>query len=104
MTLTSYRRMNKYGRGSFSVQYHYILSTAVYNRVHHKGLVYPLGHFCHPILNYASAQWEAETIKLQWVLIEMVVGWDRFAKDDTPCPVMIMPDKIDAAVKLGQKL
>ena len=43
-------------------------------------------------------------IKLQYALIEMVVGWDRFAKDDTPCPVVIMPDEIDAAVKLGKEL
>ena len=48
------------------VQYHYILSTAVYNRVHDNGLVYPLGHFCRHIFNYANdAQWEGETIKLQ---------------------------------------
>ena len=34
----------------------------------------------------------------------MVVGWDRFAKDDTPCPVVITPYEIDAAVKLGEDL
>ena len=34
----------------------------------------------------------------------MVVGWDRFAKDDTPCPVVITPDEIDAAVKRGKEL
>ena len=68
------------------VHYHYILSTAVYNRVRHKGLVYSLGHFCRRIFNYASAPWDEETIKLHWVVIEMVIGWDRFVKDGTPCP------------------
>ena len=68
------------------VHYHYILDTAVYNRVRHKGLVYSLGHFCRRIFNYASAPWDGETIKLHWVLIEMVIGWDRFVKDGTPCP------------------
>lgn len=33
----------------------------------------------------------------------MVVGWERFAKDSTPCPVVITLDKI-AAVKLGKEL
>ena len=44
------------------------------------------------------------TIKLQWAPIEMVVGWDHFAKDDMPCPVVITPYEIDAAVKLGEEL
>ena len=56
------------------VHYDYILSTAMYNRVRHKGLVYPLGNFCCRIFNYATAPWEGETIKLQWALIEMVVN------------------------------
>ena len=44
-------------------------------------------------------------IKLQWALIEMVVGWERFTKDGTmPCPVVITPDETDAAVKLGKEL
>ena len=57
----------------------YILSTAVYSRVHHKGLVYSFGNFCRRIFNYATAPWEGETI-------------------------VITPDEIDAAVKLGEKL
>lgn len=85
--------------------YNYILSTMVYNKAHHKGLAYPLGNFCRRIFNYATAPWEGETIKLQLALIEMVVGWDRFAKGgSTPCPVVIMLDEIDAAVKLGEEL
>ena len=43
------------------VHYHYILSTAVYNSVHHKGLEYLFGNFCRRISNYASAPWEGET-------------------------------------------
>jgi hypothetical protein len=86
------------------IHYDYVLSTAVYNRVHHKGLVYPFGNFCRRIFNYATAPWEGETIKLQLALIEMVVGWERFAKDDAPCPVVFTPDEIDAAVKLGKEL
>jgi hypothetical protein len=86
------------------IHYDYVLSTAVYNRVHHKGLVYPLGNFCCRIFNYASAPWEGETIKLQLALIEMVVGWERFVKDGTPCPLVFTPDEIDAAVKLGKEL
>ena len=34
----------------------------------------------------------------------MVIGWDRFVKDDTPCPVVITPDEIDAVAKLGKEL
>jgi len=87
------------------IHYHYVLSTAAYNRAHHRGLVYPFGDFCRRIFNYATTPWEGETIKLQLALIEMVVGWERFAKDgSTPCPVVFTPDEIDAAVKLGKEL
>ena len=86
------------------VHYHYNLSTATYNRVHYKGLVYPFSNFRRRIFNYATAPWEGETIKLLWALIEMVVNWERFAKDGTPCPVVFTPDEIDAAEKLCQAL
>ena len=76
---------------------HYVLSTVVYNRVHHKGLVYPLGNFCRRIMQPLRG-------KVQWALIEMVVGWERFAKDGTQCPVVITPTELDAAVKLGEEL
>ena len=87
------------------VHYHYVLSTVAYNRVHHKGLVYLFGNLCCCVFNYATAPWEGETIKLQLVLIEMVVGWERFqAKDGgTPCPVMLTLDEIDVVVKLGKE-
>lgn len=86
------------------VHYHYNLSTAVYNRVHHKGLVYPISNFCRRIFNYATAPWEGETIKLLCALIEMVVNWEGFSKDGTPCPVVLTPDEIDAAIKLCREL
>ena len=80
------------------VHYHYNLSTAAYNRVHHKGLVYPFSNFRRRIFNYATAPWEGETIKLLWTLIEMVVNWKRFAKDGTLCPVVFTSDEIDPAI------
>ena len=86
------------------VHYHYVVSTATYNRVHHKALSYPLGNFCRRIFNYSIAPWEGETIKLLQALIEMVLDWERFAKDGTPCPVVFTPDEIDAAFKLCQAL
>ena len=86
------------------VHYHYNLSTAAYNRVHHRGLVYPFSNFRRRIFNYATAPWEGETIKLLWALIEMVDNWERFAKDDRPCPVVFTPDEVDAAMKLDKAL
>jgi hypothetical protein len=77
------------------IHYHYVLSMTVYNRVHHKGLVYPFGNFCRRIFNYATPS---------WALIEMVDGWERFAKDGTPCPAVFTPDVRNAAVKLGKEL
>ncbi|KAI5997282.1 kinase-like domain-containing protein [Pisolithus orientalis] len=49
------------------VHYHYIVSTATYNRIHRQG-------FCLPVF-----------------------GWESFAKDGTPCPVVFTEDKIAAA-------
>ena len=34
----------------------------------------------------------------------MVVNWERFVKDGTPCPVVFKLDEIDAAIKLCQVL
>ena len=80
------------------------MSTATYNRVHHKALSYPFGNFCRRIFNYSTAPWEGETIKLLRVLIEMVHDWECFAKDGTPSPVVFTQDEIDAAFKLCQAL
>ena len=46
-----------------------------HNRVHHKGVVYPLGHFCRRIFNCATAPWEGAV-----GAIEMVVGWERLPR------------------------
>lgn len=87
------------------VHYHYILSTATYNRAHHKALSYPFGSFCRRIFNHSAAPWEGETIKLLQALIEMVLDWERFAKDGSmPCPVVFTQDEMDAAFKLCQAL
>ena len=86
------------------VHYHYILSTATYNRAHHKALVYPFGNFCCRIFNYATAPWKGETIELLWALIEIVLDRERFSKDGAPCPVVFTPNEIDAAIKLCQAL
>ncbi|KIY52191.1 hypothetical protein FISHEDRAFT_63935 [Fistulina hepatica ATCC 64428] len=86
------------------VHYHYNLSTAAHNRIHHKGLVYPLNTFRRRIFNHATAAWEGETIKLLYALIDMVSGWGSFAKDGTPCPVVFTEDEKAAAEKLYQAL
>lgn len=86
------------------VHYHHNLSTATHNRIHHKGLVYPLNPFRRRIFNHATAAWEGEMIKLLYALIDMVSGWESFAKDGTPCPVVFTEDEIDAAEKLYQVL
>ena len=86
------------------VHYHYNLSTATYNRIHHKGLVYSLNPFCRRIVNHAITAWEGETIELQYALIDMVLNWARFAKDDTPCLVVFTEDEIAAAEKLYKAL
>ena len=86
------------------VHYHYNVSTATYSRIHHKGLVYPLNTFRRRIFNHATAVWEGETIKLLYALIDMVFSWARFAKDDTPCPVVFTEDEKAAAEKLYQVL
>ncbi|KAL5486270.1 hypothetical protein ACEPAI_7316 [Sanghuangporus weigelae] len=86
------------------VHYHYNLSTAAYNRIHHKGLVYPLNTFRRRIYNHATAVWEGETIKLLYALMDMVCGWASFAKDGTPCPVVFTEDEKAAAVQLYQAL
>ena len=87
-----------------TVHYHYILSTAAHNRVHHKGLVYPLNTFRRRIFNHATAPWEGETIKLLWSLIEMVMDWESFAKDGTPCLVVFSKDEKAAVIKLYRAL
>jgi hypothetical protein len=86
------------------VHYHYNLSTAAHNRIHHKGLVYSLNTFRRRIFNHATAAWEGETIKLLYALIDMVSGWASFAKDGTPCPVVFTEDEKAAAEKLYQAL
>ena len=86
------------------VHYHYNLSTAAHNRIHHKGLVYPLNPFRRRIFNHATAMWEGETIKLLYALIDIVSGWENFAKDGTPCPVVFTEDEKAAAEKLYQAL
>lgn len=86
------------------VHYHYNLSTATHNRIHHQGLVYPLNTFRRRIFNHATAMWEGETIKLLYALIDMVSGWASFAKDGTPCPVAFTEDEKAAAEKLYRAL
>ncbi|KAG6847635.1 hypothetical protein H0H93_006893 [Arthromyces matolae] len=83
------------------VHYNYNLSTAVYNKIHHKGLVYPFNPFRRRIFNHAIVPWEGETIKLQYALMEMVDGWGRFTtKDDEPCPVVFTEEEKASAEKL----
>lgn len=86
------------------VYYHYNLSTATYNRMLFKGLVYPLNHFRRHIFIHSSAIWEGETIKLLYALINMVVDWGSFATDDTPCPIVFTEEEMDAAQKLYDDL
>ncbi|KAH8119478.1 kinase-like domain-containing protein [Phellopilus nigrolimitatus] len=86
------------------VHYHYNLSTVTYNRIHHKGLVYPLNPFRRRIFIHATAMWEGETIKLLYALIDLVLGWEHFATDGTPCPVVFTEEEIVAAEKLYQAL
>ncbi|KAL0959421.1 hypothetical protein HGRIS_014666 [Hohenbuehelia grisea] len=86
------------------VHYHYLLSTATHNRVHHRGLVYPFNSFLRRIFIHASAAWEGETIKLLYALMELVAGWENIVTDDTPCPVMFTVEEADAAEKLYQAL
>lgn len=85
------------------VHYHYNLSTATHNRIHHKGLVYPLNPFRRRIFIHATAMWEGETIKLLCALIDLVLGWEHIATDGTPCPV-VFTEEIVAAEKLYQAL
>ncbi|KAG5338932.1 hypothetical protein C0989_005566 [Termitomyces sp. Mn162] len=86
------------------VHYYYNLSTAVYNRIHHNGMVYPFNSFRRHIFNHAMVAWEGETIKLRYALMDMVHGWARFAKDDAPCPVVFTEDENAAAEKLYRAL
>ncbi|KIY73439.1 hypothetical protein CYLTODRAFT_428523 [Cylindrobasidium torrendii FP15055 ss-10] len=86
------------------VHYHYVLSTATYNRVHHKGFVYPLNSFRRRIFIHASAIWEGETIKLLCALIDLVLGWEDIVTDGTPCPLVFTEEEIRAADKLHRAL
>ncbi|KAG6883379.1 hypothetical protein C0992_008860 [Termitomyces sp. T32_za158] len=86
------------------VHYHYNVSTAVYNRIHHNGLVYPFNPFLCHIFSQAMTAWEGETIKLRYTLIDTVFGWEKFAKDNAPCPVVFTEDEIVMAVKLYRAL
>ena len=86
------------------VHYHYNVSTAAHNRIHHNGLVYPFNPFRRHIFNHAMAVWEGETIKLRYALIDMVLGWARFAKGNAPCPVVFTEDEKAAAEKLYRAL
>jgi hypothetical protein len=86
------------------VHYHYNLSTAAHNRIHHRGMVYPLNTFRRRIFNHATAAWEGETINLLYALIDMVSGWSSFAKDGTICPVVFTEEEVAAAEKLYQAL
>ncbi|KAF8259802.1 kinase-like domain-containing protein [Lactarius quietus] len=86
------------------VHYHYNVSTATHNRIHHRGLVYSLNTFRRRIFNHATAMWEGETIKLLYALIDMVSGWASFAKGCTPCPVTFTEDEKAAAEELYQAL
>lgn len=82
------------------IHYHYNLSMATYNRIHHKGLVYSLNPFRRHIFNHATTIWEGETIKLLYALMDMVSNWKSLVKDGTPCPVVFTEDETAAAEKL----
>ncbi|KAK7048963.1 hypothetical protein R3P38DRAFT_3388160 [Favolaschia claudopus] len=84
--------------------YHYNLSTAAHNKVHHEGLVYPLTPFRRRIFIHASAIWEGETIKLLCAMIDLVCNWEVFATDGTSCPVDFTEEEIEKALKLYQAL
>ncbi len=86
------------------IHYHYNLSTATYNRNHHKALVYPLNPFRRRIFIHATAIWEGENIKLLYALIDLVLGWENFATDGTPCPVTFTEEEVAAAEKLYENL
>ena len=86
------------------VHFHYNLSTATYNKVHHKSLVYPFNPFRRRIVIHASAPWEGETIKLLYALIDLVLDWEQFATGGTPCPVVFTEEEIAAAEKLYQNV
>ncbi|KAG6829928.1 hypothetical protein H0H87_009786 [Tephrocybe sp. NHM501043] len=86
------------------VHYHYNLSTATYNRIHFEGFVYPLNTLRHRIFLHATALWEGETINLLYELIDVVLNWESFEKDGTPCPVVFTKDEKAAAQKLYQGL
>lgn len=82
------------------VHYHYNLNTAAYNKIHYKGLVYPLNPFRRRVFIHATAIWEGETIKLLNALMDLVFGWESFATDGTPCPVVFTEEEVVAAEKL----
>jgi hypothetical protein len=82
------------------VHYRYNLSTAAHNRIHHRGMVYPLNTFRRRIFSHATAMWEGETINLLYALIDMVSGWASFAKDGAPCPVVFTEAEEVAAENL----
>ncbi|KAJ7066478.1 kinase-like domain-containing protein [Mycena amicta] len=86
------------------VHYHYNLSTAAHNRIHHTGLVYPLNGFRRRIFNHATRAWEGETIELLFALMDMLFGWASFAKDSTQCPVVFTEDEKAAAEKPIEEL
>ncbi|KAJ7097742.1 kinase-like domain-containing protein [Mycena belliarum] len=86
------------------VHFHYNLSTWAYNRIHHQGLVNPLNPFRRRIFIHASAMWEGETIELLSALIVLVLNWEIFATDGTPCPVAFTKEEIVTADKLDQGL
>jgi hypothetical protein len=86
------------------VHYHYNLSTAAHNRIHHRGMVYPLNTFRRRIFSHATAMWEGETINLLYALMGMVSGWASFATDGVPCPVVFTEAEEVAAENLYQAL
>ncbi|KAJ3982143.1 hypothetical protein F5890DRAFT_1574753 [Lentinula detonsa] len=86
------------------VHYHYNLSTATHNRIHHKGLVHPLNPYRCRIFIHATDMWEGETIKFLYALIDLVRGWGYFATDGATCPVVFTEKVIVAAEELWQAL
>ena len=100
--LTGYRKMNKYGRRSFSV---FVLFTITTSSAHKSQQGPPQGcglsarsflsshlQLCNRSVGGCSGRYRDG-------------GWlGAFAKDGTQCPVVITPIEVDAAVKLGEGL
>ena len=83
--------------------YHYITSTAEYNKPHYDAMT---DHMCvlrRRLFDYASYPWEGETLELKLALIQATERWKTLTGESAPCPVIFDAEDARKTMELNEE-